>query len=817
MGKRAGVLTFTDLSQVQKTRENSELENFLSEMSVNRPSDLVSKISVIFQNGSPKRSNFFMNFKYREFASMRMGANYQMPVFGVKGETPKITRKANYVELLMCSEEELAGAKFNDVIFGTGYITGTETVDLTDNELIAGMDCMAGKPACTVRSEWVETVAHIVEKLWEASEREPRTRFVIEMDRAESRSMSLLQQIFLLIPQRLRLQLGFQTNITADDLAQIQNETVPIYLLTMDSKESIDPGKYSFPVVVYRLKDENAYAYNERRLQLIRKLAESVDEKFMSVLDNSEKEYLEDRAESSSSFRYYGDIVGKLFTGGAGFWWKSTGISSVSELKRAYDAQSELMKQEDFRREAFADFYGNIYPNSDIADDTMRILGSADSEERTSLLRFLMANLGQGRLLKAVADYTNRLVGNERAAGEARQRQLADGYEAKLAAGQQEILAERQRTEAVKEQVSSLQSQCAGLRSQNESLRAENERAVGEIERLQRRSAEVNNVGFGPGGMEDPQKLERIKEKFSELKEENQSLKKQKLIFTIASAVLGALAILFLILFLTKKPAPVEAPEEQKEIPAVEESVAPAEESKEEPAVTPAEESVPESVEVTPEATPEVTETPATVPTETPAETESSEESSEEAHVIPGGSESEPSEPQEETGTQTGENEEVTPAQKLKALIAAIQGDGDGISFGTDEDPKYFHVKFSSTDEPQSSDELTEDDTLPFIGLYVSTQQKDTPEQQYYIWTPADTLPERNTKGIPAFWFKTEEDDSTYYLHLATADDAVGTGFSTDELSEKSYFGWCINNTEEDPDTGYNWIPAAEDQEVGGK
>ena len=552
MGNRAGVLTFTDLSQVQKTRENSELETFLSEMSVNRPSDLVSKISVIFQNGSAKRSHFFMDFKYREYASMRMGANYQMPVFGVKGETPKISRKANYVELLFASEADLAGAKFNEVLFGTNYLTGEETVEMTDNELVASLSGSGGAPGCTVARESAETVVRIVEKLWEASEKDPRTRFVIELDRAGSCSMSLLQQIFLLIPQRLRLQMGYMTNIAAQDLTQIQNETVPIYIMTADSREEIDPGKYSFPVVIFRIRDAMKYTYNEHHLALLRKLASSVSDKFISVLDNAEKEYLDQKDEVSSSFKYYGEIVSGLFTGGD-FWWKRGGFNTVSELRGAYEAQSELMKQEDFRREAFADFYMNIYPNSNLAADTISVLTSPESDERNGLLSFLMTKLGQGKLIGAIADFGNRTATAERNAAEARQKEMASGYEARLAAAAKE-------KEAVSGELQTLESKYTALEDQNAALRSENERAAAEIARFRSASQEADEEGSGrKAGSKEERTIERAKKKIA-------ALQKQRLIFMIATGVMAALAILFLVLFLTKKPEPAAVPAQEESV-----------------------------------------------------------------------------------------------------------------------------------------------------------------------------------------------------------------------------------------------------------
>ena len=531
MNNQAGVLTFTDLSQVQKSRATRELDVFLGEMYVNRPTEMVDRISATFQNGSFNRSHFFMDFKYRDYASMRMGLSYLMPVFGVKGMTPKISRQANYVEVMFAKEADLSGTRFNDVIFGMDYLTGENTVNLTDNELVSSMGSAGAVPGYRIRADWKELVAHILVKLWEAGEQAPRTRFIIKMKRAEARSMFLLQQLYLLLPAQLRLQLGFETNVGAADLAQIQNETLPIYVMTMEENEVVDPGKYTFPIAVFEEAKETSYSYNEKRLNLILRLAESMTEQMASVLDNAEKTCMQNGNEDSSSFRFYESILESLFTD-VSYWWTRERYNSLSELKRDYSQQSRLMENGEYRKEALAALYGTIYPNSSLAEETMRLLEAPQSEERDLMLNFLAKDLLQEKFLAAAAGFGIRL------------QEAGEKAKAEALAKQKDELKTEYITALRKEQknVEELKSQIQELTKRNS-----------ELKRLQ------GTMEFGGAD-----KTSAYKKALEREKAKNEALGKQRLIFMFCSGILGIAAAVFLVLFLIKGngTAEMESPAE---------------------------------------------------------------------------------------------------------------------------------------------------------------------------------------------------------------------------------------------------------------
>ncbi len=803
MSNQAGILTFTDLSQVQKTRENSELGNYLGKMRVTRSTDLTNDIAVIFQNGSARRSNFFMDFRYRDYASMMRGLNYQMPVYGVKGLTPKITRDARYVELLMCEEKELAGAGFNDLIFGTSYLTGEETVSLTDRELVAAMSDGGSAVSCSVRPEMKETVCHVVEKIWEALENDPKTRFIIRMKRAESRSMALLQQVYALLPLRLKLQTGFETNIAAADLQQIDKSGIPIYVLTMDKAEAVEKDRFSFPVVIFDLDNEGGYSYDAAKLAQIRQLAENMNAKLATDLDDAEKAYLEARELSSSSFKYYGSFLSSLATGGD-YWWKRDRFDSVEDLQKAYERQADLMKTEDYRKDAMTALYTKIYPSSDLANQTVAIVTDPKYQGREGLLNFLAGELGQKKQLEAIWGLKQTMDKRTRAALE-----KAEGdKQAALTALQADLAAKH--AAAIKQTTERAET----AEQAGRELKAANQKLQKELQTIEDEKGKLQAVlDRNPGGQEAIEENEKLKKALKATKEGKAAAEKTRTILGIVAGVLGVAAILFAVLWLTKKtPAPATAP---TPTPAVETTVAPTE------AAEAAEPTEAPDAEVTPEAT-EPTE--AAAPTEVPAETGTADSEDAEAAVTP----------EAETGEAvTGEDETVpgaVPAVSGTVAddLAVIQGANPTMgledeSFADNEwlgeaTSVYYHIKFADDENGTGS---SEDPTKPYIGLYVSTQEPDNERgtlddgSAVYQWQAVSELDA--SKGIAAAWF--DEPEQVYYLHLAYADgDRDETTFSTTESEGKTWIGWLVDRKEADEPSAYayTWMPRTSAPTEGG-
>ena len=313
MRTKTGVLTFTDLSQMQKMRRGSELGSFLDEMNVIRPEELIGELTAHFQEGSGNNSRFFMDYRYRDFASVSR-VRRMMPVYGAKGLTPGITRQANFVELLLGKESDLIGNGFNENIFGISYLNGEDTVTMSDRELELEIGKVGIVRPMKVSPENMDKLARTLCRLWDAQEKDPSTRFVILTGRAGERSVEIIRQLYMLLPDRLRLQLGFETNVTGADIDRIQSAKLPIYVMTAEPGQDLARRRWAFPVVVCEWERTEQYPCDEGRLALVRKLAEAMDEDLAVAFGKAERAVLYQKQSDVSSFKYYEAMVRRLFS-----------------------------------------------------------------------------------------------------------------------------------------------------------------------------------------------------------------------------------------------------------------------------------------------------------------------------------------------------------------------------------------------------------------------------------------------------------------------------------------------------------------------
>lgn len=410
MGNQQGTAVYVNDQQYQRSADTDGLRRFLSEMRLERDKAFLDEVKYIFQNGSQNRSYFFADIRYRDFASYERGLSYMMPFYGVSGKVSAITSRVSYyTELLTCREEELAGTGFTDIVFGTDYMRDSEGVAASKEEVIAVIQRSKLPVRHTLKDEDIDTVCKIVSKLWEAQETDPSSRFIIRMDKAEERSMDLLQKMYLLLPHGLRLQLGFETNITEKDLKLIQDRGgFPIYVLTSEKDESFNVQAYSFPIVIYDLNKSGSYKYDENKIKVLRSVAKEMDDLESVLLDYSEKKIIQTKDKNYSSFRYYEEIVNNM--NNVDYWWKSADITSVEQLKNLYDDQKELLNNDTLKKEAVYDFLTGILPQDKLSDQMAEIIVDENYKERKGLLKFLSDDLYQKSQINALNKTFNKAL-----------------------------------------------------------------------------------------------------------------------------------------------------------------------------------------------------------------------------------------------------------------------------------------------------------------------------------------------------------------------------------------------------------------------
>ena len=134
-----GIITRYDEAGYEHTIETPGLDQQLRKMGIYRRTNLKDDIFSILQ-GSGNRSQFFMYYNCRKYSSAQNNIfddnDYWIPMCGVKQQPPKQQRSANMTEFLIFEKDKLKGNGFNDTVFGTNYVTGEDSENRTEQELL---------------------------------------------------------------------------------------------------------------------------------------------------------------------------------------------------------------------------------------------------------------------------------------------------------------------------------------------------------------------------------------------------------------------------------------------------------------------------------------------------------------------------------------------------------------------------------------------------------------------------------------------------------------------------------------------------------
>ncbi len=393
MEKQQGKIIYVDSQQFQKSVDSDGLRYFLTDQRVQAPRSFLDQAASVFQNGSSNRSFFFANIAVTN--------SYGIPCYGVKGSVPNLSRSTNYTELLVASEEDLQGTGFNRIVFGSNLLKPNESAGLTEDRLKAIIERKYESVSRAIPEENRKAAAMTVEKLWEAQEQDPNTRFVIRLKNAETRSLELIREVYTFLPQRLRQQLGFETNVNALDLIAMKNNGgFPIYVMTAEEGEDLKAGQFDFPVVYFDYDRRDSYSYNQNRLQNLIEIAGDDDPLREVLFDYAEKKVCEQQHVKYSSFKFYEAIAEKRLSK-TDYWWRNPNIESIEALKAAYEDQAELLNNDTLKQEATSEFLTKILPNSALLVKIAQIALNSSYPNQKELLNFLKTELHQESQIKA--------------------------------------------------------------------------------------------------------------------------------------------------------------------------------------------------------------------------------------------------------------------------------------------------------------------------------------------------------------------------------------------------------------------------------
>lgn len=129
--------------------------------------------------------------------------------------------------------------------------------------------------------------------------------------------------------------------------------------------------------------------------------------------------------------------------------------------------------------------------------------------------------------------------------------------------------------------------------------------------------------------------------------------------------------------------------------------------------------------------------------------------------------------------------------------------DGVNGADGTDGKTSYFHIKYSSVENPTTADQMSETPNT-FIGTYVDFTATDSTDPKKYTWHRFQGLQgEKGERGIPGVG----TDGKTSYLHIKYSNDGGKTFTSNNGETVGSYIGTYTDFSQNDSTTvsEYTW------------
>lgn len=488
MINRYGCLIRSEKSENQKGITGPEFSNILNELYITNNEAFAQDLNGWCINGSNNRCYFYMSMNYRNKAyntNKKGKIPYVFLTYGVKG-LDAISRDMKYVNQYLQKLDEMQSSKFIDYVFGTDYIRQEEPQNLVSNaEVIERLQNRIKTVSHEV--EDTELVCRVLERIWAAREQDAKTRIilVLEKDDIEKKSMDILRQLYLLMPQRLRIQTGFAANVNIGDLDMISQNALPMYILTAD-EETVNnlSSEYlrglQFPVEFIETKAIDLYPCDEKRLKLLKSHSENYSEITEYCMAYAERKAMEQNKQDYSSFRIYEEILRLTYTAEL-YWWNDKSLTTIQEICEKHMDQLDIMEIPQIKNEAMRRFYTEYIPEGDYAAQILEAVCDPNYPEREMILNCLRKQLFYGKEIDAIAAYAQKRD-QERAdlieANSRAEREKLDAQEKQLLSEkEQEIqILNQDHDAAIEDKVKEIQR----LTEEKEQLQQENEKRTAE-------------------------------------------------------------------------------------------------------------------------------------------------------------------------------------------------------------------------------------------------------------------------------------------------------------------------------------------------
>lgn len=416
MFNRYGLLVKSDRSENQDTKKDPELQNILNALYISDSEKFVSDLTGWTIYGSTNRCYFYMKFGYQNkgYAQQNQPISYDVPVYGVKGGDA-ITRDIKYSNQYLQDPADMAGSEFIDYVFGTAYIEEEELQELTSKSMVVER-LRSQIKNISHKVEDPTLISRVLERIWAAREKDRTTRVVLIMDdeKIEEQSLDFLRQIYLLLPQNLRMSTGFVTNVNMKDIKAMSGKSFAILTMSEATAKELDSDELEqlgFPVEFVELKAieycPEVFAFNQERIALLERHCENISEITEVCMAYAERKVMEREKTTYSSFSYYEEILKSTYSAEL-YWWNREDLVSIREICGLYKDQMELMEIPQVRNEAIRKFYMECMQKGEYAKEIVDIICEPQSLERDNLLADLRDEFCYGKEIDAIIEYSKK-------------------------------------------------------------------------------------------------------------------------------------------------------------------------------------------------------------------------------------------------------------------------------------------------------------------------------------------------------------------------------------------------------------------------
>lgn len=424
-----------DQGKTQVTEEDERIKGFLTGLHFRSPGQFLGMMTECYSGMTSNHSAMFLNVSVaNEYVNLPKTKKVRMSFYGVAGRV-KVARDTRYVNYYISEEKTLLGRDFFSYIFDSFYLSDEEAADTSENiTTLLDKKVAVDKKKDShieIKEKDRDLVCRIVERLWSSQIEDTGARLVlcINEEEIQSRSEELLKQIYLLLPQKLRMNMGFCTNSNPKDIAYLSGECggkdklgLPVHIFTMKvediekTKQEFAATEFKYPVVLFDVENPEKEVCDPQRLKLIEELSYKLSPTSDAKIAYAEKRVLQEEHSTQVSFTNLQKIFEKLNSKGF-CWWERDDLESIEDIFRSYQDQQEMMDNEVLKKEAIDTFYQKLLPWKEYARQLADVVLNEQYENREEILPFFATELQYAKILDSL-EYVRKNVADEAAAHE---------------------------------------------------------------------------------------------------------------------------------------------------------------------------------------------------------------------------------------------------------------------------------------------------------------------------------------------------------------------------------------------------------------